>query len=783
MITCHSNIGRIASIAASLCAMFFSTASGFAAESSSYILQSDSLNVVTQQSGNSTSYSLHESGITWYQIPAASGNFQIVPAMNAENAASSENSSSSSTVTTASSGGNGRTSGSRRPRVDIAGAFVLAPSSSSSSSSSRKTLHAAPTDHVETSGADEATSSFAPIIEGIPALSFPTISFNKKAEDTIPRDREYQRQGTKTTETLHRFEGIDPITEDSDAGLSMRMQTLLFIVIYLLIAWRLFAPFTSLKMMGTKTREKNSVSKHLFLAILLTVLGIGGVLFATSASAAQSVPLTHVYNGRLLTSAGTAITTAHSVRFSYWKSADAVSGDITGTGSINTGATNFASWQEVHTVTPNAQGYFSVKLGSVTALPTYQNLETATLLGLFLQVEVKASADANTAYEILDIDSTDSTIDRSGVLSVPFAANADTIDQREIGTGSGSIAVLGPNGQFQKSVVPGGTNSGSFVLDADNTESSEINLQFGTTLAKRLTYDITNSTFKFNTNLRVEGNLTVTGLVNGLNLTQLQSSTGALKAASGGGLNLNVSNGTYRLNGTLSVYSGGSIALHSSSTNYVFFGSGGLLKNSTGFPTDESFIPVAIAVTSAGSVTSVLDRRALSSDNREHTVVQTFSPSYEKASFNADGTSNVGQLSVLYDSGSLKNYYNWTSTRTSLQDYDIVLRVPVTQEFVRWKTTGGTNPLTLSYRSLTGSTLNNKLDIAVYDTAGSAVTLSGSVTGLSGTAWATTQIEFTGSPAWTAGQSMIIKLKPSAKDSFAVHIGELKLTGIELLGQ
>lgn len=593
----------------------------------------------------------------------------------------------------------------------------------------------------------------------------------------------YQEHVIETGETLHKFDGIDPITDAADSGLSVPMQTILFILFYLLIVWRLFVPCSLLKVFLSTMKKKISVTKHLHLALFLSVLGIGGVLFVSSVSAAQSVPLTHVYNGRLLTSGGTAITTAHSVRFSYWKSADAISGDITGTGAINTGASNFAGWEEVHTVTPNALGYFSVKLGTVTALPTYQNLETSTLIGLFLQVEVKASSGANTAYEILDIDSTDGTIDRSGVLSVPFASNADTIDKREIGTSSGSIAVLGPNGQFEKSAIPGGTNSGSFVLDADNSESANITLQFGTTLAKRLTYDITNSTFKFNTNLRVEGNLTVTGLVNGLNLTQLQSSTGALKAASGGGLNLNVSNGTYRLNGALNTYSGGSIALHASSTNYVFFASGGLLKNTTGFPTDESFIPVAIAVTSPGSITSVLDRRALSTDNREHTVLQTFNPSYEKASYNADGTSNVGQLSVLHDTGSLKNFYHWTSTRTSLQDYDIVLRVPISQDFMRWKTTGGTNPLTLSYRSLTGSALSNKLGIEVYDTAGSAVTLSGSVTGLANTAWTTTQIEFTGNPVWTVGQSMLIKLKPSAKDSFAMQIGELKLTGIELLGQ
>ena len=107
--------------------------------------------------------------------------------------------------------------------------------------------------------------------------------------------------------------------------------------------------------------------------------------------------------------------------------------------------------------------------------------------------------------------------------------------------------------------------------------------------------------------MEINGNLTVNGLVNGVNLSSLQSSTGALKSSSGGGLNLNIAFGSYRLNGNITNYPGGTLALVGNATNYVFFGSGGITKNTTGFPTDESFIPVSQVMTSAGSITFVTD--------------------------------------------------------------------------------------------------------------------------------------------------------------------------------
>lgn len=513
----------------------------------------------------------------------------------------------------------------------------------------------------------------------------------------------------------------------------------------------------------------------LFLIALSAVL----LLQTQGARAATTGPQKIVYDAHLLDSNGSAVTSAHSVRFSWWTSADAVSGDTTATGAINVGASTYANWQEVFTVVPNSDGYFSVELGSGAALPDLSTYTPAELQSLFLQVEVKASSAAETAYELLDTDSSSASIDRSPIDAVPFALNADRLDQRDTGTGSGSIPVLQSGGLLGVAQVPAGTNRNAFAIDADDSASGSIALRFGTSLSKQLIYDGSNGRFDFNDDLRVQGNLTVTGLINGVDIASLSNATDThLKVASGGGLTVSIAGGSYRINGAVTNYAGsGSVGLADGATNYLFFTSTGLTMDTTGVPTDKSYVPLASVTTTGGAVTSVTDLRVLNSDDRERTVQRVSHPQYADSSLQGDGTANVGMLSVSHDASSQNNYYLWTSTLTSLQDYDVVVRVPVPVDFQKWTR----NPISVTYRTTASGALNNKLDISVFDTAGTAVTLSGSATGLSGTGWTTTSIDFQGSPVWTAEQDFLVKFKLSAKESNAVHLGALKLKYTEFL--
>ena len=493
------------------------------------------------------------------------------------------------------------------------------------------------------------------------------------------------------------------------------------------------------------------------------------------AMAETSAPQAIVYNGHLLDSSGDAITTEHNIRFSYWSSTDYVSSDVTGTGAINIGATNYAGWQEVQAVTPNSDGYFSVELGSVTALPDFSTLSLTTILNLHLQVEVKASAAADTSYELLDRNSANDSIDRAPVRSVPFSLNADLLDRKEVGSGSGNITFLGSGGYLRED----GTVANRFTIDADNSSGGTLYLRFGSNLGKELSYEQDNNRFNFNDDVNIQGDLTITGLINGVDISSLTAGSDQvhLKVSSGAGLSVNVSAGDYRLNGNVTEYSGDSNqAVTDEATNYVFMGSGGLTIYTSGFPTDESIIRLASVVTTGGAISTISDRRVFNSDDRERTITRTYAPSYDSAAYEPDGTNNVGQLSVNNSGAAVTNFYTWTSTRSTLQDYDIVLQAKVPEDFVRWDTT----PLSIQYRTTSAADTDAQLDILVTDTAGDAVTLGGDSTDLNATDWSTADITFTGTPTWQTGSGFLIYLRSFAKDSQEVQIGHLKLRYVEL---
>lgn len=507
-----------------------------------------------------------------------------------------------------------------------------------------------------------------------------------------------------------------------------------------------------------------------------------GVLLLTSVMAAApyavaetSAPQKTVYNGHLLDSSGNAITSEHNIRFSYWTSTDYVSGDVTGTGAIDIAADTYAGWQEVQTVTPDSNGYFSVELGSVTALPDFSALSLTTLLNLHLQVEVKASANPDTSYELLDRNGSDDTIDRSPVRSVPFALNADLLDRREVGSNSGSITFLGSGGFLREA----GTLANRFTIDADNSSGGTLYLRFGAQLGKEISYEQDNQRFNFNDDVNIQGDLTITGLINGVDISSLTagSSQVHLRVSSGAGLSVNIAAGDYRLNGNVTEYAGNSNqALTDETTNYVFIGSGGLAIRTSGFPTDESFIRLAEVVTSGGGIQTIRDRRVFNSDDRERTIVKTLAPEYDGSSLIADGSNNVGQMYVSNTGAAVTNHYVWTSTRSTLQDYDIVIQAEVPTDFVRWDST----PLSLRYRTTSSDVDDAQVDIEVFDTTGTQVTLTGDSANLNSADWATADITFDGSPTWQAGSGFLIKIRSFAKDNHKVQLSHLKIRHIEL---
>ncbi len=105
-------------------------------------------------------------------------------------------------------------------------------------------------------------------------------------------------------------------------------------------------------------------ARHLAIVTLILSLALAGV-------AAGQAPTSMVYQGRLLNSAGAPITAATNVVFSIYSAAS--------------GGT--ALWTETKSITPDATGFFTTRLGSSTALGANFFDGTVRYLGIRIQSE------------------------------------------------------------------------------------------------------------------------------------------------------------------------------------------------------------------------------------------------------------------------------------------------------------------------------------------------------------------------------------------------------------
>lgn len=441
------------------------------------------------------------------------------------------------------------------------------------------------------------------------------------------------------------------------------------------------------KTKSSTKKQRLGIKKFAYVNVLnfflISSLFWGGFIAKTAAApppGSTTTPYTVSYSAQLADPSGVPITTSQNIRFSLWSDADFDSGDLMPDGSLNSGSAGYSGWQEVHAVTPDANGIFEVQLGSITTFPNFNSQDH-----VFLQIEIKPAATADTDYEVLDPDgSTANTEDRHLLHSAPFSINADTVDNADVGTGPGNIPVLDGGSQLPISTIPGATNAENFTLDNDNTISGagSIELRFGDTLGKILEYNSTLGLFHFNDDLDISGNLTLTGTVNGVTI-----------------------------------------------------------DTSTVGPYNQSIVN---------------------------------EPIYTGATIQSDGTDNQGKLEAFFiDSDGSPgndnfNYYLWTTEQASLQDMDLIIRFQLPTGFTAWQAV----PLQLTYRTEDGVTVHNKLDVTLEDTTGTAVSLNGA-TDLVSPAFTTADITFGGSPTFTAGESVTVKIKLSALNEGGAYAGKL----------
>ncbi|MFA6523030.1 MAG: hypothetical protein WCS85_01545 [Candidatus Peribacteraceae bacterium] len=149
------------------------------------------------------------------------------------------------------------------------------------------------------------------------------------------------------------------------------------------------------------------------------------------------------------------------------------------------------------------------------------------------------------------------------------------------------------------------------------------------------------------------------------------------------------------------------------------------------------------------------------------------SPEYPHAVYFGSGANNIGQLSNSYDATNKENYYHWTSTKATLQDYWTIVRVRIPNNFSVWDAAG---PITVRYRTADASDAVNYVNIKLLDTTGAAVALTGGDTLSSANTWTTATItgpEAAGTYTKDGYITLLIKLATTSAGS--ADIGWIQL--------
>jgi hypothetical protein len=143
-------------------------------------------------------------------------------------------------------------------------------------------------------------------------------------------------------------------------------------------------------------------------------------------------------------------------------------------------------------------------------------------------------------------------------------------------------------------------------------------------------------------------------------------------------------------------------------------------------------------------------------------LIMSMHPEYPNAVYFSSGASYIGQLYGSGGTAGLENSYVWTSTRATIQDYWISVRVRLPDNFSSWDPV---KPIEFRYKTGVASNANNHVTLRLKDTAGADVVLTGGGN-LANTAWTTANV--TGPEAagtWTPKGYATVYVKLAANNT------------------
>jgi hypothetical protein len=135
-------------------------------------------------------------------------------------------------------------------------------------------------------------------------------------------------------------------------------------------------------------------------------------------------------------------------------------------------------------------------------------------------------------------------------------------------------------------------------------------------------------------------------------------------------------------------------------------------------------------------------------------------------------SANSGTMTSGYDATNKRTYYNWTSTQTTNQCYDVVVSVPVPSDWQSW-----TGTPTISFYGDNTTNVSGAVDILAGDNSQEGTSFGTALTVSSANNWLSANLpSLSASPKYTAGTTrMTIRIRMTAKNSSNIRIGSISI--------
>ena len=147
-------------------------------------------------------------------------------------------------------------------------------------------------------------------------------------------------------------------------------------------------------------------------------------------------------------------------------------------------------------------------------------------------------------------------------------------------------------------------------------------------------------------------------------------------------------------------------------------------------------------------------------------------PEYAGAVLDAgSGSNNTGSMTSKFDLTNRRNYYRWTTTQATAQNYDVVIQVPIPSDFSAWA-----SAVPILVDTYTSNTTTGTITLEARDSVGTVVTGMnfGSITPTAAAAWQT-RAPGTISGTYAAGSYMTLRIRMTSPPSGEVRISNIKL--------